>query len=92
MLYSFIFSFYILVRMIDAADPEKLILKLIFQKALLLALDKKTTLLLKQDQIMAHILISLSVLGLSFIFFMWYFNTYDYFGCSFRDEGIYFRG
>ena len=43
MLYSFIFSCYILVRMIDAADPEKLI----FQKALLLALDQKTTLLLE---------------------------------------------
>ena len=32
---------------IDAADPEKLI----FQKALLLALDQKKTLLLEQDQI-----------------------------------------
>ena len=37
MLYSYIFTCYILFRMIDAADPEKLI----FQKALLLALDKK---------------------------------------------------
>ena len=36
-LYSYIFTCYILVRMIDAADPEKLI----FQKALLLAFDQK---------------------------------------------------
>ena len=42
-LYSYIFICYIIVRMIDAADPEKLI----FQKALLLALDQKKTLLLE---------------------------------------------
>ena len=47
MLYSYIFTCYILVRMIDAADPEKLI----FQKALLLAFDQKKTLLLKQNHI-----------------------------------------
>ena len=48
MLYFNIFSCYILVKMIDAAaDPEKLI----FQKALLLALDQRKTLLLEQDQI-----------------------------------------
>ena len=39
--------------MIDAADPEKLI----FQKALLLALDQRKTLLLEQDQIMGLITI-----------------------------------
>ena len=44
--YSYVFTCYNLVRMIDAADPEKLI----FQKALLLALHKKT-LLFEQDQI-----------------------------------------
>ena len=43
MLYSFIFSCYVLVGVIDAADPEKLI----FQKVLLLALDQKTMLLLE---------------------------------------------
>ena len=48
MLHSYIFSCYIVVRMIDAADPEKLI----FQEALLLALDQRKTLLLEQDQIM----------------------------------------
>ena len=37
MLFSYIFSYYILVKMIDAADPEKLII----QKALLLAFDQK---------------------------------------------------
>ena len=39
--------------MIDAADPEKLI----FQKALLIALDQRKTLLLEQDQIM-HLLLN----------------------------------
>ena len=52
MLYSYIFSCYILVRMIDAADPEKLI----FQRALLLALDQRKTLLLEQDQIIRQLL------------------------------------
>ena len=47
MLYSYIFSCYILVRMIDAADPEKLI----FQRALLLALDQRKRISLEQDQI-----------------------------------------
>ena len=51
MLYSYIFTCYILVRMIDAADPEKSI----FQKALLLASDQKKTLLLKQNHIKGHI-------------------------------------
>ena len=48
MLYSYIFTCYFLVRIIDAADPEKSS----FQKALLLALDHKKTLLLKQDLVL----------------------------------------
>ena len=43
MLNSFIFSCYILVSMIDAADPEKLI----FQKALILALDQKNNVIIR---------------------------------------------
>ena len=46
-LYSYIFSYSIIVKMIHAADPEKSI----FQKALLLALDQRKTLLLEQDHI-----------------------------------------
>ena len=50
MIYSYIFTCYILVRMIDAADPEKLI----FQKASLLAFDQKKMLVLKQNHIKGH--------------------------------------
>ena len=49
MLHSYILTCYILVRMIDAAGPEKLS----FQKALLLALDHKKTLLLKQELVLS---------------------------------------